>query len=79
MRKDGLSQKAYVPVAEGDKYDPFVEASESPAEFTLKSVGLGIIFGIIFGAANDYLGLRAGITISTSIPDAVMTVAVFRA
>ena len=79
MRKDGLSQKAYVPIAEGDKYDPFVDPSESPAEFTLKSVGLGIVFGIIFGAANAYLGLRAGLTISTSIPVAVMTVAVFRA
>ena len=79
MRKDGLSQKAYVPVAEGDSYDPFVPATESLAEFTLKSVGLGILFGIIFGAANAYLGLRAGLTISTSIPVAVMTVAVFRA
>ena len=79
MKKNGLSQKAYVPVAEGDSYDPFVSAGESPAEFTLKSVGLGILFGIIFGAANAYLGLRAGLTISTSIPVAVMTVAVFRA
>jgi putative OPT family oligopeptide transporter len=79
MKKDGLSQKAYVPVAEGDAYDPFVPAEESPAEFTIKSVGLGILFGIIFGAANAYLGLRAGLTISTSIPVAVMTVAVFRA
>ena len=79
MRKDGLSQKAYVPIAEGDAYDPFVPAEESPAEFTLKAVGLGILFGIIFGAANAYLGLRAGLTISTSIPVAVMTVAVFRA
>ncbi len=79
MRKDGLSQKAYVPIAEGDSYDPFVDANETPAEFTLKSVGLGIVFGIIFGAANAYLGLRAGLTISTSIPVAVMTVAVFRA
>jgi len=79
MRKDGLSQKAYVPIAEGDTYDPFVDATESTAEFTLKSVGLGIVFGIIFGAANAYLGLRAGLTISTSIPVAVMTVAVFRA
>ncbi|MEL7450739.1 MAG: oligopeptide transporter, OPT family [Pseudomonadota bacterium] len=79
MRKDGLSQKAYVPVAEGDEYDPFVPASESIAEFTFKAVGLGILFGIIFGAANAYLGLRAGLTISTSIPVAVMTVAVFRA
>ena len=79
MRKDGLSPKAYVPIAEGDAYDPFVPATETPAEFTLKAVGLGILFGIIFGAANAYLGLRAGLTISTSIPVAVMTVAVFRA
>jgi putative OPT family oligopeptide transporter len=79
MRKDGLSKKAYAPIAEGDSYDPFVPANESPAEFTLKGVGLGILFGIIFGASNAYLGLRAGLTISTSIPVAVMTVAVFRA
>jgi putative OPT family oligopeptide transporter len=79
MRKEGLSQKAYVPIEEGDTYDPFVPPSESPAEFTIKAVGLGILFGIIFGAANAYLGLRAGLTISTSIPVAVMTVAVFRA
>jgi putative OPT family oligopeptide transporter len=79
LRKDGLSQKAYVPIAEGDSYDPFVPAGETPAEFTIKAVVLGILFGIIFGAANAYLGLRAGLTISTSIPVAVMTVAVFRA
>jgi putative OPT family oligopeptide transporter len=79
MRKDGLSQKAYVPIAEGDAYDPFVSPDESPAEFTFKAIFLGILFGIIFGAANAYLGLRAGLTISTSIPVAVMTVAVFRA
>ena len=79
MRKDGLSQQAYIPVPEGGSYDPFVSPDESPAEFTVKAVILGILFGIIFGAANAYLGLRAGLTISTSIPVAVMTVAVFRA
>jgi len=47
-------------------------------EFTLKAIGLGILFGIVFGAANAYLGLRAGLTVSTSIPVAVMTVAMFR-
>ena len=50
----------------------------SPAEATAKAVGAGILFGILFGAANAYLGLRAGLTISTSIPVAVMTVALFR-
>lgn len=47
-------------------------------EFTFKALGLGILFGIVFGAANAYLGLRAGLTVSTSIPVAFMTVAVFR-
>ena len=60
-------------------HSPYVPASESPLEFTLKAVITGIFFGILFGAANAYLGLRAGLTISTSIPVAVMTVAAFRA
>ncbi|MFQ5707543.1 MAG: OPT family oligopeptide transporter [bacterium] len=77
--KQGLSQKAYVPIPEGESYDPYILASESPAEFTLKATVAGIIFGILFGAANAYLGLRAGLTISTSIPVAVMTVAAFKA
>ena len=57
---------------------PYVPPTESPAEATAKAVGAGILFGILFGAANAYLGLRAGLTISTSIPVAVMTVALFR-
>ena len=57
---------------------PYGSPSESPAEATAKAVGAGILFGILFGAANAYLGLRAGLTISTSIPVAVMTVALFR-
>ncbi|MHC5108644.1 MAG: OPT family oligopeptide transporter [Planctomycetota bacterium] len=59
-------------------HQPYVRAAESPAEFTIKAVVAGIIFGILFGAANAYLGLQAGLTISTSIPVAVMTVAAFR-
>jgi putative OPT family oligopeptide transporter len=58
---------------------PYISAAESPAEATFKAVVAGIMFGILFGAANAYLGLRAGLTISTSIPVAVMTVALFRA
>ena len=57
---------------------PYVASTASPAEVTLKAVCAGILFGILFGAANAYLGLRAGLTISTSIPVAVMTVALFR-
>jgi putative OPT family oligopeptide transporter len=51
---------------------------ENIAEFTLKAVAIGIVLGIVFGAANAYLGLRVGMTVSASIPAAVMTVATFR-
>src|SRR3954462_9354546 len=54
------------------------ERSESVIEFTPRAVGAGIGFGILFGAANAYLGLRVGLTVSTSIPIAVLTVALFR-
>jgi putative OPT family oligopeptide transporter len=55
-------------------------ATEPPtvAEFTLKAVLAGTLLGILFGAANAYLGLRVGMTVSASIPAAVMTVALFR-
>jgi putative OPT family oligopeptide transporter len=50
----------------------------STREFTLKAVFTGVVLGIVFGAANAYLGLRVGMTVSASIPAAVMTVAAFR-
>jgi putative OPT family oligopeptide transporter len=49
------------------------------AEFTFRAAAAGVVFGILFGAANAYLGLRVGLTVSTSIPIAVLTVAFFRA
>ncbi|HYC93589.1 MAG TPA: oligopeptide transporter, OPT family [Thermoanaerobaculia bacterium] len=51
---------------------------ESVIEFTFRAVVAGIVFGILFGAANAYLGLRVGLTVSTSIPIAVLTVALFK-
>jgi putative OPT family oligopeptide transporter len=60
------------------KHKPHVSSSITLPEFTVKAVVLGVISGMIFGAANAYLGLRAGLTVSTSIPIAVITIAVFR-
>jgi len=57
---------------------PYISPQESIAEFTIRSVLAGVLFGVLFGAANAYLGLLAGITVSTSIPVAVMTVGFFR-
>lgn len=48
-------------------------------EFSIKAVVVGLAFGVIFGAANAYLGLRVGLTVSTSIPISVLAIAVFRA
>jgi putative OPT family oligopeptide transporter len=74
--KGGLRPEAYEEIP-GDQYIPYVPAETTLPEFSLKGVVLGSLFGIAFGAANAYLGLRVGLTISTSIPIAVMTVAVF--
>ena len=59
-------------------FQPFVPASQSPAEFTLRAIVLGSVFGIIFGASTVYLALRAGLTVSASIPIAVLAIAVFK-
>ena len=53
-------------------------SEESPIEFTARALAAGLVFGLLFGAANAYLGLRVGLTVSTSIPIAVLTVAFFR-
>lgn len=52
---------------------------ETVPEFTLKAVVAGVLLGILFGAANAYLGLKVGMTVTASIPAAVMTVVAFRA
>ncbi len=57
---------------------PYVQASSSPREFTLRAVILGTIIGIVFGAANSFLGLKTGLTVTASIPAAVMSMAILR-
>ncbi|MSO82727.1 MAG: oligopeptide transporter, OPT family [Acidobacteria bacterium] len=59
-------------------WSPFVPPSQSPAEFTGKAIVLGILFGLLFGASTVYLGLRAGLTVSASIPIAVLAISVLK-
>src|SRR5690348_11118094 len=59
-------------------FQPYVPASQSPAEFTAKAIILGVLFGLIFGASTVYLGLRAGLTVSASIPIAVLAISVLK-
>ena len=53
-------------------------ATESPAEFTARAVVIGALFGLLFGASTVYLGLRAGLTVSASIPVAVLAISVLK-
>jgi putative OPT family oligopeptide transporter len=55
-----------------------VPAAQSPAEFTMKAIVLGAMFGLLFGASTVYLGLRAGLTVSASIPIAVLAISVLK-
>lgn len=60
------------------KFQPFVLPDVKMAEFTLKSILTGSIFGIIFGASTVYLALKAGLTVSASIPIAVIAITLSR-
>jgi putative OPT family oligopeptide transporter len=59
-------------------FEPYVSPSQSPAEFTAKAIVIGILFGLLFGASTVYLGLRAGLTVSASIPIAVLAISVLK-
>ena len=76
MNEQKLPPTAYE-LKEGEQYVPLTYG-QTLTELTFKATVTGIILGIVFGAANTYLGLRAGLTISTSIPAAVLTVVAFR-
>src|SRR5437867_6350169 len=59
-------------------FQPYVAPSQAIAEFTPKAIVLGALFGLIFGASTVYLGLRAGLTVSASIPIAVLAISVLK-
>ena len=58
--------------------EPYISADESPMELTLRVVLVGIVLGVLMTAANAYLGLYAGMTVSASIPAAVMSMIILR-
>lgn len=61
-----------------NEFKPYIPADKVTAEFTVTAIVMGILLAIIFGAANAYLGLRVGMTVSASIPAAVISMGVIR-
>lgn len=61
-----------------EEFKPYVPADKITPEFTVTSIIMGILLAVIFGGANAYLGLRVGMTVSASIPAAVISMGVIR-
>jgi len=66
------------PSNQNEKFIPAVPANQTVAEVTWKAIVLGIIISVLYGVANAYIGLKFGMTISASIPAAVISMAVLR-
>src|SRR6266568_1341468 len=60
-------------------HQPYVPAGQSPAELTPRALLLGVVLGLIFSASSVYLALKIGLTVSSSIPIAVLSITIFRA
>ncbi|MEJ8554712.1 OPT family oligopeptide transporter [Tepidibacter sp. Z1-5] len=69
MAKEDIAKK---------EFKPFISADKVLPEFTITSIILGILLAVVFGAANAYLGLKVGMTISASIPAAVISMGLIR-
>jgi len=74
-----MASKPWSSTAPPGDFRPFVAAGESQAEFSIRAVILGALFGVLFGAVTVYVGLRAGLTVSASIPIAVLSISILRA
>src|SRR6266704_2518385 len=74
----GVRGKAWSSTAPPGEFRTYIAAEESPKEFTIRAVILGALFGLLFGAVTVYVGLRAGLTVSASIPISVLSISILR-
>ena len=75
----GGRERAWSSTAPPGEFRTYVPAEESLKEFTIRAVILGALFGLLFGAVTVYVGLRAGLTVSASIPISVLSISILRA
>jgi putative OPT family oligopeptide transporter len=74
-----VSDRPWSSTAPPGEFRTYISAQESPKEFTIRAVILGALFGLLFGAVTVYVGLRAGLTVSASIPISVLSISILRA
>ncbi len=74
-----MANKAWSSTAPPGEFQPYVGEGERLREFSIRAIIFGALFGILFGAVTVYVGLRAGLTVSASIPIAVLSISILRA
>jgi putative OPT family oligopeptide transporter len=74
-----VSNRPWSSTAPPGEFRSYVAAEETLKEFTIRAVILGALFGLLFGAVTVYVGLRAGLTVSASIPISVLSISILRA
>jgi putative OPT family oligopeptide transporter len=74
-----VSDRPWSSTAPPGEFRTYISAGETLKEFTVRAVVLGALFGLLFGAVTVYVGLRAGLTVSASIPISVLSISILRA
>jgi putative OPT family oligopeptide transporter len=74
----GARERAWSSTAPPGEFRTYISTDESIKEFTIRAVVLGALFGLLFGAVTVYVGLRAGLTVSASIPISVLSISILR-
>src|SRR5712672_1626820 len=78
-KPSATSDRPWSSTAPPGEFRPYIPPEQSLAEFTIRAVVLGALFGLLFGAVSVYVGLRAGLTVSASIPISVLSISILRA
>src|ERR1700731_1399509 len=79
VSKPSVSDHPWSSTAPPGEFRPYIPPEQTLAEFTIRAVILGALFGLLFGAVTVYVGLRAGLTVSASIPISVLSISILRA
>ena len=74
-----MTDRPWSSTAPPGEFRTYISTEETLKEFTIRAVILGSLFGLLFGAVSVYVGLRAGLTVSASIPIAVLSISILRA